>query len=201
VTGPDLRRDLAPAAARRCVVHGRDRTAVPQHLTGCRLCGALRRRRRRPYDLTVCLVAEIESVGAMTAAVGRGKGTRRDGERLERRRLTVTRRLAREHARDIGVHRQGDDRVAAAGPRHSYAHRRWGILKSAWRRAHEYERDHEEKCNHEDSKTRRTFCTNRSSSCFRAFVVAFAFVSTFRHSCNSRKSATPSQMRGRLAIS
>src|SRR5207249_3188611 len=34
------------------------------------------------------------------------------------------------------------------------------------------------KCNYEDTKTRRTFSTRWSSSCLRAFVVAFPWVAT-----------------------
>ena len=61
------------------------------------------------------LIAEIEAVGAMAAAVRERERPDRDRERLERGRLAVAHRLARQHARDIGLHRDRRDRVAAAG--------------------------------------------------------------------------------------
>ena len=63
------------------------------------------------------LVAEIESIGAMPAAVRERIAADRDRERIERGRRTVARRFSGEHARHVGLERQHRDRVTAAGSR------------------------------------------------------------------------------------
>ena len=111
--GPDFRRPLGAAAARRAVEHRRRRALIQEHLAGRRRCRPLGCQRRRPQHLAVRLVAQVEAVGAVTAEIGHGVGPHRDGERLERRRHTLASRLPGEHAGDVVVDRDGPHRVPA----------------------------------------------------------------------------------------
>ena len=61
------------------------------------------------------LIADIESIGAMPSAIRESKGANGDRQRFERRRLTVARRLTREHARDVGFEWNRVETVSAAG--------------------------------------------------------------------------------------
>src|SRR4051794_37588748 len=67
------------------------------------------------------LVAQLEAVGAMASAVGERECPDGDGERLERGRLAVAQRLARQYAGDIRLNRHVADGVAAAGLQHADA--------------------------------------------------------------------------------
>jgi hypothetical protein len=69
------------------------------------------------------LVADVEAVRTMPAAVRQRERPNRDRQRLERRRPAVARRLPRQHARDIGFHRERRHRIAAAGAQHADAQR------------------------------------------------------------------------------
>src|SRR2546423_5924827 len=88
--------------------------------------------RRAPQYLTMRLVAEIESVGAMASAVRARERAGRDRECLQRRRLAVAHRFSREHARDICLDRHLDNRIAAARLRDAHAETGFGVRRSAF---------------------------------------------------------------------
>jgi hypothetical protein len=69
------------------------------------------------------LVAEIEPICAVAAAIGQRERPNRDRQRVERRRRTVARRLAGEHPRHVCFDRHLGDAVAAAWARDAYAQR------------------------------------------------------------------------------
>ncbi len=84
-TGPDLRCELGLAAAPRGVEDEGGLPLVQQHPAAGRFSGASRDRGRRPDDLAMRRVAEIEAFAAMTIAIGQREGSSGDRERLLRR--------------------------------------------------------------------------------------------------------------------
>jgi hypothetical protein len=63
----------------------------------------------------VRLIADVEAVRPMAAAVRQQEGPDGDRERLERRRTTIAGGLAGQDARDVGLHWHRRHGVAAAG--------------------------------------------------------------------------------------
>jgi hypothetical protein len=112
---PDRGRDFRTPAAGRRVVNRRRYSVAQQHAAGCRRRSVLGCRRRGAHDLTMRLVAEIESIGAMATGVREREGAHRNRQRLERRRLTVARRLPSDYTRHVGLERYRYDSVAAGG--------------------------------------------------------------------------------------
>ena len=111
---PDVGRPLCPAATRRRVIDRGWDAGMQKHAPGRGLRRALGRGDRRPQYLTVGLVAQIEPVGAVASAIREREGADGDGQRLQCRRLTVTHRLSRQDACDVGSHRQRRDGVSPA---------------------------------------------------------------------------------------
>ena len=168
---PDVRRNLRAPAARRAVEHRRDGAVPHQHLAGCRLRGAGCRRRGGANDLAVRLVAEIEAVGAMAIGIAQRKRADGDGQHLERGRRALARRLAGEHAGDVGFEREGLDRVAAAGPGKADAQLdRRGVRSALWqggRPGQGYAMDrHDASEDGVDSPRRQTHDPGHQRSCF-----------------------------------
>ena len=128
VAGPDVGRHRRVSTARGAVVHRGRHAVAQQQPAGRRAGGALGRSSGASEHLTVRLIAEIETVRAMAAEIRGGKRSHRDRQRLERRRLAVARRLARDHARNVGLDRHVDDGVSAACLRDADAHRGRGQI-------------------------------------------------------------------------
>ena len=121
---PHLRGALGAPAAPRRVEHDAGLSAREQRAPGGRGRGTAGRLGGRPHDLAVRGVAQIEALAAMAVQIGQRERARGDRQRLLRGITRARLPFARQHLRDVVVHRQRLDARAAIGQRPAQADRR-----------------------------------------------------------------------------
>src|SRR5713226_9658828 len=98
---PDCGSPLGSATARRGIEHLRGQAAIEQHLSGRHARRVYGRLRGRSHDLTVGLIAQIETVSTMASEICEGKRANGDRKRLESSGTALPCRLAREDTGDV----------------------------------------------------------------------------------------------------
>ena len=140
----------------------------------------------RSHHLAVRLVAQVEAVGVVPAAVRHRERPDRDGQRFERGRPALARRFAGQHARDVGFEREGSAPCTRRRARDPDAHLRAEISCAC---VDDDEHRHRGTEEHREPPIWYLCDLRASADCVHG-------------SCRDPRNGTmPSQIRGRLAVS
>ena len=129
-------------------------------------------------------VAQVEPVGMMTSPIRKRERADGNRQRLERRGRTLARRFTSQDARDVNLQREGDNRVSTAWLEDADAQ------LFAWNNRNGAPHTERRRCHRSRARSSTGVHEHQQQASRHA-----------AHAFRPRKSATPSHIFGRLAIS